>query len=90
MASCTRGFFGKYSRELGTPELGIPYMQPYSFNNKFAEPSVLPALNFASILEDKGNFEVTSKLKFEGNAWIVGSELGRDWFLLSAPRLLAV
>ena len=80
----TSGFFGEYSYELGNSEVGIPYMQPYSFNNKNSAVSVLPALNFGSILEDKGSFDMTSKMKYEGTAFITGSELGRDYFLWSA------
>jgi hypothetical protein len=84
MIICTSGFFGKYSRQLGTAELGIPYMQPFSFNNEHAEPSFLPALNFASILEDKGlHYDLTSRMKYEGTSFMPGSEFGRDYFLFS-------
>lgn len=83
MAISTSGFFGKYSTELGNAEVGIPYMQPYSFNNENSPTTVLPALSFATILEDKGNFDMTSKMKYEGTSFMVGSDLGRDYFLFS-------
>lgn len=83
MITTTSGFYGRYSVELGNQQQGIPYMQPYAFNNKHADPSFLPALNFASILEDKGNNDLTSKMKFEGTDYMVGVDLGRDYFLVS-------
>lgn len=85
MITTTSGFFGEYSVALGNDQRGVPFMQPYSFNNKHAEPSFLPALNFASILEDKGDNDLTSRMKFEGTEYMVGTDLGRDYFLLSEP-----
>jgi len=84
MITVTSGFYGNYSVALGTRELGIPYMQPYSFNNEHTDPSFLPALNFASILEDKGDKDLTSKMKFEGTEYMLGLNMDRDYFLLSA------
>lgn len=84
MIISTSGFFGQYSYQLGNSDVGIPYMQPYSFNNKNSPPTLLPALNFGSILEDKGNFDMTSQMKFEGTSYILATELGRDYFLWSA------
>lgn len=88
MIISTSGFFGSYSVQLGNPEVGIPYMQPYSFNNGNSAPSFLPALNFASILEDKGRFDMTSKMKYEGTSFMAGTEMGRDYFLFSACNYL--
>eukprot|EP00892_Ulva_mutabilis_P009410 jgi/Ulvmu1/6841/UM031_0046.1 len=81
MITTTSGFYGSYSVELGTQERGIPYMQPYSFNNQHSDPSFLPALNFASILEDKGDKDLTSRMKFVGTEYLLGLDMGRDHFL---------
>jgi hypothetical protein len=86
MILTTSGFFGDYSEELSNPEYGTPYMQPYAFNNKYSSPSFFPALNMGGILEDKGEFDMTSKMKFMGTTFMPGSEIGRDYFLASALR----
>lgn len=83
MVTTTAGFFGSYSRAIGTAESGIPFMQPFSIRRVQSMLEYLPALNFAAILEDKGERDLTSRLRFNGTAWTLETEMGRDYFLIS-------
>ena len=93
MIMATRGFFGKYSAAIADVRRtgsGIPYMQPYALREgmRIALATVLPALNLASILEDKDERDLTSRMRFGNNMPFGPWNLGRDWFLLSAHLLL--
>lgn len=80
MAGATQGFFGEYSREIANRvgRTGVPYMQPYALNRS----SILPALSFATILEDKGAQDLTSHMHYAGTMFTLQSDVGRDYFLL--------
>ena len=83
MTISSEGFYGRYStqvadvREEGS---GVPYMQPYPISGRVQHTlaPLLPALNFAAILEDKDKRDLVSRMRF------AESDIGRDWFLLGA------
>lgn len=59
-------------------------VQPYALRRAKELLEYLPALNFAAILEDKGSKDLTSRMRFNGSIWTLESDLGRDYFLMSA------
>jgi hypothetical protein len=86
MAGTTDGFFGEYSNEIANRvgRTGVPYMQPYALRHR--ANSFLPALSFATILEDKGSQDLTSHMHYAGTMFTLQSDLGRDYFLLGTVR----
>ena len=64
----TSGFFGEYSTEIAdlrTNGAGILYLQPYSVRDGHGFSTIVPALSFAGILEDKDERDLTSQMHFK-------------------------
>jgi hypothetical protein len=85
MTIVTAGFFGEYSREIATgPTDDIPYMHPYSLRSKGPLQKSMAALSFATILEDKGDQDLTSQMHYNPTMMTLESDIPRDYFLLCA------